>query len=264
VSGGTFDARGQLDTSRGIIATCVGKKRSGKSVMGLLLFRSYPYDRLVLDIAGDDGPTGPDIVELRGTVADLPTRWPELQRKEGPRGEPLPMTVRYVPDPGSPTFREDMDKVVGLVMAQGRAAGHACILVHEIGVLAPAGQTGPHTKRLLMHNRHNHVTAIFCGPRPMTVDPLVIAQSDLIYAFETPNPADRRRLAEVMGWNPQDLDDAHEDLATHEYLRFDANMAKPEEGQPDMRLVHFPALPSDVVDETKRWANGRPADPLAA
>lgn len=261
---GTFTARGELDTTKGILVLCEGKKRSGKSIMGLLLFRSYPYDKLVIDVAGDDGPTGPDIVELRGTVAELPSRWPEAQRKEGPRGEPLPMTLRYVPDPGSPTFIEDMDRVVGLVMAQGRRTGHACILVHEMGVLAQVHRTGPHTRRLLMHNRHNHVTGIFCMPRPKTVDPLVLAQADLIYIFDTPSPDDRKRLADTIGWDVADLDDAHAALQTHEYLRFDANMEKPAEHEDDMRLVHFPPLPKDIVDEVKRWANGRPEDPLGS
>ena len=47
---GTFDSRGRLDESRGVIATCVGKKRSGKSVMGLLMFQSYAGDRVVIDV----------------------------------------------------------------------------------------------------------------------------------------------------------------------------------------------------------------------
>jgi hypothetical protein len=250
---GTFDAQGNLDIHRGILVTCVGKKRSGKSVMGLLLFRTYPRDRIVLDVAGDDGPTGPDVITLHGDVESLPRRWPEHLRVDD-----KPMTLRYVPDAGSPTYLEDMDTVVGLAMSHG----HCCILVHEVGRLAPANRTPPHTSRLLMHNRHQQVTGIFCGPRPQTIDPLVVAQSDLVYAFETPNPADRRRLAETMGWDPKGFDASMADLSVHEYLRFDANEMKPQDGEEDMRLVHFPALPKDVVDDVKRWAGGhRAAEP---
>lgn len=242
---GTFDARGQIDVNRGILAVCVGKKRSGKSVMGLMLFRSYPRDRIVIDVAGDDGPTGPDVITLSGDVETLPRRWPEHLRQEQQR-----MTLRYVPDAGSPTFIEDMDAMVGLAMTHG----DCCIIIHEMGRLARANRTPPHTLRLLSHNRHSRVTGIFCMPRPQTVDPLVLAQADLIYAFEVPNPADRKRIAETIGWHPADYDAAIEQLGPHEYLRFDANEMKPAPDEDDPRLVHFPALPADVVNDVKKWA----------
>lgn len=254
---GSFDKDGYVDTSRGIIASCWGKKRSGKSVMGLLIFRGYPYDRIVIDVAGDDGPWGPDVDELHGTVDDLPRSWPEHLRKEGPDGRPAPMTLRYTPDAGSPTFLEDMDAVVGLSLSHGRKTGHCGLLVHEIGVLAKSNRTPAHTRRALMHNRHHGLTAIFCGPRPITTDPLVLAQSDLVYGFELPSPADRQRVADTIGWPPKDFDEAVHDLGAHEYLRFDANEDKPEtDNDPDLRLVHFPALPADVAAETIRWAHG--------
>lgn len=245
---GTFDSKGRMQIRDGLIILAVGKKRSGKSVLARLLADSYPGDLAVIDVAGDDGPTGPGVITLRGTVDTLPTRWPEDQRPEdGGR-----MVLRYVPDAGSPTWAEDMDHVVGMALQQGRRQRDrgrvgAALLIHEIGVVAPAGQTRPHMRRALMHNRHNGLTLIMCGPRPQTVDPLVLQQSDLIYVFELLNPADRKRLAETIGWSPADFDAAVRDLGPHEYLRFDANEVKPEEGQPDMRLVHFPALPPDAV-----------------
>jgi hypothetical protein len=201
----------------------------------------------VLDIAGDDGPDGPDIIELHGDVETLPRRWPERMRDEG-----KPMTLRYVPDPGSPTQAEDMDAVVGLALAHGRNLkdrhkGGCALLIHEIGVLTPVHQTRPNMRRALMHNRHNGLTLIMCGPRPQVIDPLVVAQSDVIYTFELMNPDDRERLAKSMGWHPSDFAAAVEDLGPHEYLRFDANELKPKDGEPDRRLVHFPALPADVV-----------------
>jgi len=141
-----------------------GLKRSGKSLLALSVFMAYPGDRIVLDIAGDDGPVGPDVITVQGTVVDgdLPGAWPEYLRKYDDRGRPLPMTLRYVPDAGSPTFREDMDHIVGLAMAHGEC----CLLVHEAQVLAAANKTQKHTLRLLMHNRHGGATtALFCGPR---------------------------------------------------------------------------------------------------
>lgn len=257
---GSFEDDGTIDPHRGIIIDCFGKKRSGKSIMGLLWFRSYAGDKVVIDVAGDDGPIGPDVIELHGTVDDLPRRWPEHERQQGPDGRPLPMILRYVPDAGSSTVLEDMDTVVGLAMSGDTPR---CILVHEVGRLAIANRTPPHTSRLLAHNRHNGATtAIFCGPRPKTIDPLVLAQADLGYFFDIPNPADRLRIAEEIGWPVADFTTAMEDLGPHEYLRFDANEPKPADGEKDYRLVHFVALPGDVVDDVKRWAGGwRPPAP---
>lgn len=248
---GSFDDRGALDISDGRIILCVGKKRSGKSILAKLIFQSYPGDKVVIDVAGDDGPMGDGVLTIRGKVDDLPRRWPEEQRDED-----KPMTLRYVPDAGSSTFREDMDAVVGLALAHGLNQRHrgrigCCLLVHEIGVLAPAHRTQPHTMRALMHNRHNALTLVMCGPRPQVVDPLVLQQADVVYVFETMNPTDRKRLAESMGWHPVDFDEAVHDLARHEYLRFDANEMKPDAGEDDLRLVHFPPLPEDVVRTVK-------------
>jgi hypothetical protein len=244
---GSFDERGQLDLADGRIILCVGKKRSGKSILAKLIFASYPGDKVVIDVAGDDGPMGEGVVQIHGDVSSLPRRWPEAQRKDD-----QPMTLRYVPDAGSSTFREDMDAVVGLALSHGRRQRDrgkvgCCLLVHEIGVLAPANRTQPHTMRALVHNRHNALTLVLCGPRPQVVDPLVLQQADVVYTFELMNPTDRRRLAESMGWNPQDFDEAVHDLGKHEYLRYDSNELKPDGDEDDLRLIHFPALPEDAV-----------------
>jgi hypothetical protein len=249
---GTFGPGGRLDPSKGTIILCTGKKGSGKSKMGLLHFRSYPGDRVVIDVAGDDGPMGPDVIELTGTVEDLPTRWPEHLRRDK-----RPMTLRYAPAASSPTFLEDMDRVTGLVMAHG----HCALMIHEIGRAAPAGQTPPHMKALLQHNRHRQVTAIFCGPRPQTVDPLVLGQADLVYIFETRVARDQQRIAETIGWNVKDFSGALSELGPHEYLRFDANEGPPQPGDKDMRLVHMDALPEDVVVDVTRWAQGGTQEP---
>lgn len=245
---GSFDQRGQLVISDGRIISCLGKKKSGKSIMGTLLFRSYPGDRIVIDVAGDDGPMGEGVTELKGTVEDLPRKWPEALRKDKER-----MTLRYVPDPGSPTKLEDVDAVVGLALSHGDCA----LLVHETSYLAPSGHVPPHTSRLLHQNRHRKVTAIFCDPRPITVDPLVLAQADVVYVFEMNVLQDRERVAKTIGWNVQDFSEGVLDLGPHEYLRYDANQPKPAtEDEPDYRLVHFPALPEDVAKQTYDWAHG--------
>lgn len=237
---------------RGVIIVCVGKKRSGKTVMSMLFFESYAGDKVVIDVAGDDGPLGPDVIELKGTAGELPRKWPEHLRQDRGRG-PEPMTLRYVPDPGSATYAEDMDAVVGIAMSHGNCA----LMVHEMGVLAPSGRVKRHTARFLRFNRHRKVTGIFAAPRPITMDPLVIAQADLIYVFDLPVPEDQQRVAKTVGWPPNDFSDLVKDLGAHEYLRYDANQDKPEDdSDPDLRLVHYPALPADVVQQVKHYAAG--------
>jgi hypothetical protein len=253
----TFNEKGEIDPDTGVIITCIGKKKSGKSVMGLLYFRAYPYDKIVIDVAGDDGPIGEDVITIEGTADDMPTRWPEW-RRDGDK----PMILRYVPDPGSKTFLEDMDAAVGLALAHGKCA----ILIHEMGVLAEAGRTPRNTRRLLMHNRHNGATtAIFCGPRAQRVDALALQQADLVYTFELQGEADRKRIAGDIGWNPREFSEYVHALGPHEHLLFDANIPKPAEGEPDTRLQAREALPLDVVHDVTRWAKGyRPTERKAS
>jgi hypothetical protein len=243
---GSFDRRGNPVWDQGLIVTCFGKKRSGKSVMGRVLFDSFPYDRVVISANRDDGPfTDPhsDVFDLRGTVDTLPDDWPEDLRRDGRR-----MTLRYEPDPGSPTCLEDCDAVLGMV----RKHQHAAILVHEVAFIAPSGRVPAHMRRLLHANRHDHVSLILCGPRPITVDPLVLAQSDLVYVFEMQVPEDLDRVAKSVGWKPTEFAESVEDLGPHEYLRFDANENKPAGDEPDRRLVHCDALPEDVMKHAQR------------
>lgn len=250
---GTLDKNGEIDPSIGVVMTFLGKKRSGKSKMALLWFETYPYDRVVIDINGTDGPhhaTGmhDQLVELHGTVDTLPTKWPEHLREEAEDGTPKRMTLRYHPDMGSPTFLEDVDAVLGLAFRTGRV----CVLVHEAGLVAPSNKTPPHMKRMLQSNRHRQLTCLFCAPRPKTMDTLVVGQADLVYVFELPNAADREVVADAIGWPRDDFALAVNELDSHEYLRADTNENKPDEGEPDLRLVRWPALPADVVAQLDR------------
>lgn len=244
----TFDEQGRIDPHAGRIITCVGKKGSGKSVYGLTLFASYPGDRIVLDIAGDDGPVGEDVMDLHGTLHELPGSWPEHWR-DGERR----MTLRYVPDPGSPTYLADLDHVVGLAIRHGEC----CLLVHEMGRLCPVNRTPPNTSRALEHGRHGGATTqIYCGPRSQGVDPLLLQQADLIVVFELQARADRKRIAENIGWDVNEFDQLVQELRKHEHLVYDANIGPPEPGEQDMRLrIHEP-LPLDVVERVDKWAKG--------
>lgn len=240
---GTLNSRGEIDPNVGVVMSFLGKKRSGKSKMALLWFESYPYDRVVIDINGTDGPHR-DVIELHGTVDELPTKWPEHLREDDKR-----MTLRFHPDMGSPTFVEDVDAVLGMAYRTGRVA----VLVHETGLIAKSSKTPPHMLRILQSNRHRQLTVFLCAPRPLTMNTLVLGQSDLVYIFELPNRADRETVADAIGWDRDDFNLAVAELGPHEYLRADTNENRPAtENEPDMRLVHAPALPPEVVAQLDR------------
>lgn len=239
---GTLNKRGEIDPSTGVVITLLGKKRSGKSKMALLWFESYPYDRVVIDINGTDGPHH-DVIELTGTADTLPTKWPEHLREDGKR-----MTLRFHPDMGSPTFVEDVDAVLGMAFRTGRV----CVLVHEAGLIAKSSKTPPHMLRILQSNRHRQITGLFCAPRPKTMNTLVVGQADLVYVFELPNRDDRDVVADAIGWERDDFALAVAELGSHEYLRADTNENRPAEGEPDLRLVHAPALPAETVVKLDR------------
>lgn len=246
----TFLPDGTLPLDKGVIVGCIGRKGSGKTTMALHLFRTYPGDKVVLDIAGDDGPWGDDVITIEGNAETLPTTWPEHLRKHDDRGNGLPMILRYVPDPGSPTELDDIDAFLGMALTKPGVL----ILVHEMGRACPVHQTRPHMRRLLNHNRHVPANLIYAMPRAMGVDTLCIAQADIIYTFDLPNPDDRRRVAGTIGWPPQDFDSAVEALRRHEHLMFDANIPKPLPGEHDLRLTHCGPLPAAVVTDDLRWA----------
>jgi hypothetical protein len=127
-----------------------------------------------------------------------------------------------------------------------------------MGDLAQSNRTPAHTRRLLRQNRHRKVTAFMCAPRPKTMDPLALQQSDVVYVFEQMNPDDRRRIADSVGWDPKGFDRAVLDLGPHEYLRFDANEPKPPDDiDEDPRLTHWPALPEPFVRRVQRYAAGQ-------
>lgn len=255
---GTFNERGELEPDTAAIIFCTGRKGTGKSVMGTLFVSTWPYDAVVIDVAGDDGPVPRekvgthDVFDVHGTVEDLPRSWPEELRHEK-----RPMILRYCPDAGSSTELEDMDAMVGLAYQHSGNPRPCMLVVHEVGRVAEANRTPAHMRRVLNHSRHRKLTVVFCGPRPQKIDPLVVQQADLVYVFGLNSAADRRRVAENIDWNVRDFDAAVMALRQHEYLRFDAREPKPEhEDDKDFRLVHLDALPEDVVAQLKRWSQG--------
>jgi hypothetical protein len=191
------------DPAAGFIAAYVGKKHSGKSYAARETFARYPYNAIAIDPMGDalgkadSHPTAKLLHEQTEILeGPLPARFPR-SLEAGPR------KLIYRPDPRSATFLDDMDRAVGLALWPSDEP--ACVWVDEAGLLAPGPtSTRPNMKLLLMTSRHHGpASACLCLPRPKNVDPLMLAQADLIYIYVVPARVDRQRLAENMGYPPE-------------------------------------------------------------
>jgi hypothetical protein len=222
----------KLDPARSTFILVVGRKGSGKSELAHLFFRQYPYDRLVIDPTHDvkleESP------EDKVTVIDdpLPVRFPSPV--DGER-----ITLHYKPDMGSLTVDDDTDRAVGLAFTHRRTL----LWIDEIGEVARIHQTQPYMRRSLNYGRHRDLSLLMCGPRPINIDPLCVSQADYVYIFEMPNPRDRDRIAEGIGWDPKAFTAAvHELTGTHAYLRYNARAKEHED-----RLVEFPPLPAKAL-----------------
>jgi hypothetical protein len=183
-----------LDFARPMIISAWGKKGKGKTAFNREIYRSYPGDKLCIDVNGHAEP-GEDAER----ITEPGKAWPRPAEMPGERRKPR--NLHYVADPGSDTYRDDLDRAVGMALFP---KDHPVLLwAGEVGELMPNGRPGPHMRRLLQQNRHHRVTALFDGPRPVYVDPQVLLQSNLVALFELPNPADRRRVAETVGLEPK-------------------------------------------------------------
>lgn len=225
------DGPRQPDPHKATQIAVVGKKGSGKTELSWLLFESYPFDRLLIDPNGDI-KAGDDVVDL--TEDAIPARWPSSSFEQKDERH----TIRFIPDFGSPTYVDDIDRALGLAYTHGKTMA----FIDECHEAMPSSKTPPHARRALRQGRHHDLSMILATPRPVTVDPLVIAQADWVYVFKLPNPNDRKRVAECIGWEPKTFDQGVFDLGPFEYLRYDS--ARED-------LAHFPALPEHLIAHHK-------------
>lgn len=184
-----------MDWQKPAIVSAWGAKGSGKSVLNRLLFRSWDLDGVCIDVNGNAEP-GEHAEKI---TAPLPTRFPEGGAGLGER--PRAKTLHFRAHPGDPKYREQLDQAVGLALYPQRK--RVALWAGEVGELCPNGRPGPHMRTLLMQNRHYNVTALFDGPRPVHVPPLVLGQSNLVAVFRLPNPRDRERIADEIGFPPK-------------------------------------------------------------
>lgn len=223
----------RLDHRKPTIIFACGKKGSGKSVLNGKVFRSWPGDKLAIDVNGN-AYVGPDAERVNWSDA-VPGKWPELTPAPGERRRPR--SLHYVANPRSATYRQDLDRAVGVALFPQE---HPVLLwAGEVGELTPNSRSEPHMRQLLMQNRHFHVTALFDAPRPIGVDPLVLAQANIVAVYETPNPSDRRRIADSIGVPPKEFDAVCLDTwrrGPHWFVLYNADQG---------RLYSMPPLPLD-------------------
>lgn len=235
---------GELDPSKATIVAVIGRKRSGKSKYARWLAGSYPHDQVIVDLHGDDRPWQLDVKDSGWVqLHEIPVRWPEHLRVEG-----KPLILYYHPDAGSPTLVEDMDAAAGLVWRHGKCL----LLVHEWGALALTHnqRRRPMTSRALSQGSKRKITIVEAMHRPYNIDSLTLVQADVVVVFETPKRADRERIADDIGWDVEDFHAAHARLRRYEYLQFDRRTEAPAaEGEQDLRLLHYPKLEDEELDE---------------
>jgi len=237
---------GQIDPGEQTIIAIVGRKHSGKSKLARYLAATYPYDQVVIDLHGDDRPA--ELADRDSGVVEIseaPPKWPEHLRVEE-----KPLVLYFQPDAGSSTLQEDMDAALGLAYAHGRCM----VTVHEWGALAVVHRTPPMTSRTLSQGRKRKTSLLMLMHRPHNVDELTFVQADMVICFEVPNKRDREKLANGIGWPPDDFEAALAELQPYEYLLFDRRIPRPEEGQPDLRLTSWPALSREELREVMRPA----------
>lgn len=231
-------AAGPTDPRKPVQISVFGRKGSGKTELAYRFFDTYPGDRATIDPNGDI-KMPEDTLEL---YTPLPTRWPGAPYEQFAEEHGLPpaggrkrrSTLRFNPDAGDPDYLEEIDRMVGMAFAHQKT----CLFFDECHEGAPVGKTPPHMRRALRHGRHARLTLILATPRPHTIDPLVIAQSDYVYTFKLPSPQDRRYIADHIGWDPRDFDEGVQGLGEYEYLRYDASKDD---------LAHFPPLPASAL-----------------
>lgn len=212
-----------IDPTKNQLILCVGRKGSGKSVWAREAFRHWPaVDRFVIDPTGDANPGSPRRDGRPGD--DLGTvRFHKLPAELPPRRNGQPGVFWWVADPQSKTYEDDLDRAVGLgLFPRGR---RTLLWIDEAGEVFPSGRLGGHARTLLHQSRHWHTSALIAGPRPITIDPLVLNQADRVIMFDVPGVADRKRLADTLGWPHGDLVALLNEVRVlpYHYLMFDAS-----------------------------------------
>ncbi|MEN8672567.1 hypothetical protein [Nocardioides sp.] len=184
----------QLNPDLNQLLLVIGRKGSGKSMNAREVFRGWPYiDKFVIDPHGDADP-GDDLGTV--TLTSLPDKLPTAKKGEY-------AVTRWIADPASSTYREDLDRAVGLGLFPQKR--RVLLWIDEAAEVFPANRLGPNARLLLQQSRHYWTSAVLCCPRPINIDPLCLGQADRVIIYDLPHPRDRERVAASIGIEPRVL-----------------------------------------------------------
>jgi len=208
----------EIDPDRSTFILAVGRKGSGKSAACELIFDSWPYDRVVLDVTGDAKPSDPHTIAL---TAPFPSQLPE-PREPGER-----VTVWARVDPRSPTYLEDQDEALNLALYPR----HTPVLFweDEHGQSGTANMIKPNHRLMLQSSRHYYVSCLFACPRPRQIPVLTIQQADKVLIFITPNKEDRELIANNIGYPVALFELAYKEMirqGPHWFLLWDSQLGR--------------------------------------
>lgn len=184
-----------------------GRTGCGKSTLARALFLSVAAPRLVIDPLDSSMTTFPGEV----TFSD-PTR------ATNPQGENWreAATARFVPHDHA-----DLD-AYDAMYRWAFARFPRYVWLDEAADAMPAHQTRQvWARKYLIHGRKRSLGHMACHTRPVEVNRNLIAQAAHLFIFDTPHPADRRALADNMGFPLAQLEQHLVDLDEYGFLWWD-------------------------------------------
>lgn len=242
--------------------TIVGRKGSGKSVRALTIWQDWPQPRIVIDVTGsitkhwaEGRPELGTGARYYGTRPDpkmralppLPFEWP----RDDETGD-LVEELCFCPDPATARGElEEVDRAISLAYG----TGDVLVWVDEAVKVLPASQLEhkmPAARALLNHGRHHRVSALFAGPRVITMAPLVLAQSDHVLIYAQRSASDVERISDAIGVDRRELAREIAALGEHEYLWWNGSVQDPNEAITRYAPVPMPRQPRPAVPHQPR------------
>lgn len=129
-----------------------------------------------------------------------------------PLRPPAAPTTRFVP-----TDPYDMDAYDALYRAMF-ASFPRYVWADEAGIVLPVAGVPKGARILLVQGRKRSIGHLALHTRPREVDSNLIAQAAHVAVFDLPNPDDRKRVAELCGIPPRELDGMVAGLPEHGFL----------------------------------------------